>query len=53
MRYKSCVEYRILGPLEVIDNGRELMLGPAKERAILGLLLLHAVAGAEDALRER
>jgi YVTN family beta-propeller protein len=36
------VEFRILGPLEVLDEGRELPLGPAKERAVLGVLLLHA-----------
>jgi DNA-binding SARP family transcriptional activator/streptogramin lyase len=36
------VEFRILGPLEVLDDGRELPLGPAKERAVLAVLLLHA-----------
>jgi DNA-binding SARP family transcriptional activator/ABC-type branched-subunit amino acid transport system substrate-binding protein len=35
------VEFRILGPLEVLDDGRELPLGPAKEQAVLAALLLH------------
>jgi DNA-binding SARP family transcriptional activator len=35
------VEFRILGPLEVLDEGRELALGAAKEQAVLGILLLH------------
>jgi YVTN family beta-propeller protein len=36
------VEFRILGPLEVRDNGRVLELGGAKQRAVLALLLLQA-----------
>jgi DNA-binding SARP family transcriptional activator/streptogramin lyase len=36
------VDYRILGPLEIHANGRSVELGPAKERALLGVLLLHA-----------
>jgi YVTN family beta-propeller protein len=36
------VEFRILGPLEVEDDGRVLPLGGAKQRALLALLLLHA-----------
>src|SRR3954454_8810864 len=36
------MEFRILGPLEVVDDGRELALGGAKQRALLALLLLHA-----------
>jgi DNA-binding winged helix-turn-helix (wHTH) protein len=36
------MEFRILGPLEVIDNGRALALDPTKQRALLALLLLHA-----------
>ena len=35
------MEFRILGPLEVFDEGRELPLGPAKEQAVLAVLLLH------------
>jgi predicted ATPase/DNA-binding SARP family transcriptional activator len=36
------VEFRILGPLEVLDEGRPIALGAAKQRALLGALLLHA-----------
>ena len=37
------VEFRILGPLEVLDgHGRPLALGGAKQRALLAVLLLHA-----------
>ena len=36
------MEFRILGPLEVVDEGRQLALGAAKQRALLALLLLHA-----------
>ena len=35
-------EFRILGPLEAARGGRRLVLGGRRERAILGLLLLHA-----------
>ncbi len=33
------MEFRILGPLEVIDGGRSLRLGGGRQRAILALLL--------------
>jgi len=36
------VEFRILGPLEVVHDGRPLELGASKERALLALLLLDA-----------
>jgi len=36
------VEFRILGPLEVLENGRPLALGRMKERIVLAVLLLHA-----------
>jgi DNA-binding SARP family transcriptional activator len=36
------MEYRILGPLEISDDGRELELGSGKQRALLAILLLHA-----------
>jgi len=36
------VEYRILGPLEVVDEGRPVALGRLKERLVLAVLLLHA-----------
>jgi len=35
------MEFRILGPLEVRSEGRELSLGGAKQRALLAVLLLH------------
>src|ERR671914_1475401 len=34
------MEFRILGPLQALDEGRELPLGGAKQRALLALLLL-------------
>ena len=34
------MEFRILGPLQVLDEGREVRLGGAKQRALLALLLL-------------
>jgi DNA-binding SARP family transcriptional activator/tetratricopeptide (TPR) repeat protein len=36
------VEFRILGPLEVLDGERRVPLGGAKRRAVLALLLLDA-----------
>jgi DNA-binding SARP family transcriptional activator len=36
------MEFRILGPLEVVDEGRALPLGGSKQRALLALLLLEA-----------
>jgi DNA-binding SARP family transcriptional activator len=36
------VEYRILGPLEVVDEGEQVPLGRLKERLVLAILLLHA-----------
>ena len=36
------MEFRLLGPLEVRDQGRMLELGGQKRRALLALLLLHA-----------
>ena len=36
------VEFRILGPLEAVVDGRLLALGGAKQRAVLALLLLEA-----------
>jgi DNA-binding SARP family transcriptional activator/streptogramin lyase len=35
------MEFHILGPVEVVDHGRPLALGPLKQRALLALLLLH------------
>jgi DNA-binding SARP family transcriptional activator len=36
------MEFRILGPLAVLDKGGELSLGGPKPRALLAVLLLHA-----------
>ena len=36
------MEFRILGPLQVVDGEREIALGSPKERALLAVLLLHA-----------
>src|SRR3954452_10283824 len=36
------MDFSILGPLEVLERGRALALGGRKQRALLGVLLLHA-----------
>jgi hypothetical protein len=36
------MEFRILGPLEVVDDGQQVDLGGAKQRALLAVLHLHA-----------
>ena len=36
------MDFRILGPLQVLDEGRSLALAGTKPRALLALLLLHA-----------
>jgi DNA-binding SARP family transcriptional activator len=36
------VEYRVLGPLEVVDGDGPVALGRLKERLVLAVLLLHA-----------
>jgi DNA-binding SARP family transcriptional activator len=36
------VEFRILGPLEVVDDGREVPLGGTRQRALLAILLTRA-----------
>ena len=35
------IEFRILGPLEVEDEGRLVPLGGTRQRAVLAILLLH------------
>jgi DNA-binding SARP family transcriptional activator/ABC-type branched-subunit amino acid transport system substrate-binding protein len=35
-------EFRILGPLEVLDDGRRVEIAGRKQRALLAVLLLHA-----------
>ena len=36
------MEFRILGPLEVVEHGRALPLGGARQRTLLALLLTRA-----------
>jgi DNA-binding SARP family transcriptional activator len=36
------MDFRILGPLVVLDEGRQVALGGSKQRALLALLLIHA-----------
>jgi DNA-binding SARP family transcriptional activator/class 3 adenylate cyclase len=36
------MDFHILGPLEVLDEGEGVALGGHKQRALLGVLLLHA-----------
>jgi YVTN family beta-propeller protein len=36
------MDFRILGPLEVLDEGRVLDVGGGKQRSVFALLLLHA-----------
>jgi len=36
------MEFRILGPIEVLDDGVPVDLGAPKQRAVLAVLLLHA-----------
>jgi DNA-binding SARP family transcriptional activator len=35
------MDFRILGPLEVVDEGRAITLGGSRQQALLALLLLH------------
>ena len=35
------IEFRLLGPLEVVGGDRRVPLGGAKQRAVLAILLLH------------
>ena len=37
------MQFRILGPLEVVDRDAALALGGAKQRAVLAILLIHRV----------
>ena len=36
------MEYRVLGPIEALDEGRRLALGGPKQRLLMGVLLLRA-----------
>src|SRR5918994_2687495 len=36
------MDFRILGPIEVLSEGRAVSLGGSRQRALLGLFLIHA-----------
>lgn len=36
------IEYRVLGPIEAVDDGKQVSLGGKRQRGVLALLLLHA-----------
>jgi predicted ATPase/DNA-binding SARP family transcriptional activator len=36
------MEFRILGPLEIVEGDRQLQLGGTRERALLAILAIHA-----------
>jgi DNA-binding SARP family transcriptional activator len=38
----ALMDFRILGPIEALDEGREVALGGSRQRALLAVLLLHA-----------
>ena len=38
----AAMDFRLLGPLEVVEQDRPLALGGAKQRSLLVVLLLHA-----------
>jgi DNA-binding SARP family transcriptional activator/tetratricopeptide (TPR) repeat protein len=40
--FAGAMEFRILGPLEVLDEGHTVDVGAAKQRALLAVLLLNA-----------
>jgi len=40
--YRSRMEFRVLGPIEVLDAGRKLDLGGPKQRTVLALLIANA-----------
>ena len=42
MRETHGMDFRILGPLEVVEGGESLELGGLKQRALLALLVLEA-----------
>ena len=48
------MEFRILGPLDVVAEARPLELGRRKQRAVLAILLVHAngVVGLDQLVAE-
>src|SRR5262245_2722060 len=41
-RSEESMEFHVLGPLEVVRQGRTLELGTGKQRTLMAVLLLHA-----------
>jgi len=41
-RHRSGVEFRVLGPVEVLDSGERIDLGGPKQRAVLALFIANA-----------
>ena len=39
---RSILQFRVLGPLEMISNGEPVDLGAKKQRVLLALLLINA-----------
>src|SRR3954447_24327085 len=39
---RRLMEFRILGPLEILEKGRQVSVHRGKEQALLAYLLLHA-----------
>ncbi len=49
----TSLEYRVLGPLEIMRGPERLALGPARQRAVLGMLLLrHGEVVSSEAIIE-
>jgi hypothetical protein len=42
LRSLTAMEFRVLGPFEVVEDGHTLSLGGSKQRALLACLLLRA-----------
>src|SRR4051812_5216734 len=42
VKFAGAMEFRLLGPLEALSDGRPLPIGGQKQRSVLALLLLHA-----------
>lgn len=40
--YAAAVQFRVLGPIEVTENGHSYAVGGPKQRAVLALLIAHA-----------
>src|SRR4029079_2861741 len=40
-RPRRMLDFRMLGPLEVVKDGRPLLLGAPRQRTLLAILLLH------------